>query len=123
MFRALMISLVLVPALPALADDAADAMTAPWPEPCRAAASAPPGAEAQDPMQRMQDLMMAAHGIADPDLQFLCGMIPHHQGAIAMSKMLLDKGKDAATRQMAEDIIAAQTKEIAEMTAMLSAAK
>lgn len=42
-------------------------------------------------------------------------MTAHHQGAIAMAKELLAKGEQPALRQMAEDIISAQTKEIAQM--------
>jgi uncharacterized protein (DUF305 family) len=39
-------------------------------------------------------------------------MIPHHQGAIEMAKAELGNGKDPQLRQLAEEIIAAQEKEI-----------
>lgn len=51
----------------------------------------------------------------DSDIDFFKGMIPHHQGAIDMAKVVLAHGKDAETRKLAEAIIAAQEKEIAFM--------
>jgi len=44
-------------------------------------------------------------------------MIPHHQGAIDMAEVELKYGKDPALRKMAEDIIAAQKKEIEDFKA------
>ncbi len=55
------------------------------------------------------------------DVDFVRGMIEHHRGAIAMAKVQLEFGKDAQMRKLAEDIIAAQTKEIADMEAWLKA--
>ncbi len=60
-----------------------------------------------------QDMAIAYTGDADTD--FVRGMIPHHQGAIDMAKVVLENGKDPELRQLAQDIIAAQTKEIAMM--------
>jgi uncharacterized protein (DUF305 family) len=53
---------------------------------------------------------------AEPfDRAFIDMMTPHHEGAVAMAKQLLEDGEHGNLRKMAEDIIAAQTKEIAQM--------
>ena len=65
----------------------------------------------------MHDMHQTFTGNADID--FMNGMIPHHQGAIDMAKVVLKYGKDAQTRKLAEQIIADQEKEIALMQAWL----
>ncbi len=53
---------------------------------------------------------------ADPfDIHFVDMMIPHHQGAITMSRVLFAKGAGAATRRLAEQITVAQKREIEQM--------
>ena len=61
----------------------------------------------------MHDMMKPMSGDADKD--FVMMMIPHHQGAIEMAKIQLKFGKDPMLRAMAEEIVKAQEKEIAEM--------
>ena len=55
-----------------------------------------------------------------PDVDFAKGMIPHHQGAIDMAKILLQYGKDPEMRKLAEGIVAAQEGEIKFMTEWLA---
>lgn len=64
-----------------------------------------------------ENMMIATSGNADID--FMRGMIPHHQGAIDMAKIVLEKGKDPEVRKLAEDIIKTQEAEIVFMNAWL----
>lgn len=49
------------------------------------------------------------------DRAFIDMMIPHHEGAVTMAKEELAKGKNPTLRGLAEDIVAAQEREIAQM--------
>ncbi len=69
-------------------------------------------------MKMHKDMTMEFTGEADVD--FINGMIPHHQGAIDMAEIELKYGKDPEARKLAQDIIAAQKTEIAFMKAWLA---
>jgi len=65
--------------------------------------------------EKMHTPMMQGMQATDPDVAFVRGMIPHHQGAIDMAKVLLQYGNDAQTKKWANDVIREQQREIAEM--------
>jgi uncharacterized protein (DUF305 family) len=51
----------------------------------------------------------------DYDRMFLANMIAHHQGAVDMAKLALTNAKHQEIKDMANNIITAQTKEIGDM--------
>ncbi|THV16672.1 CopM family metallochaperone [Rhizobium rhizophilum] len=73
-------------------------------------------AEANAKMHK--DMAVPLTGNADVD--FVQGMIPHHQGAIDMAEIVLEHGKDPEIRKLAEEVIAAQEGEIAMMKEWLA---
>jgi uncharacterized protein (DUF305 family) len=64
---------------------------------------------------KMMNAMHAVPMTGDADKDFVGMMIAHHQGAIDMAKVELQYGKDPQMRALAEEIIKAQEKEIADM--------
>lgn len=65
--------------------------------------------------ERMHGPMMEGIQASDPDVAFVRGMIPHHQGAIDMARVVLQYGKDDQTKKWANDVIRDQQREINEM--------
>ncbi len=54
------------------------------------------------------------------DEMFMEMMVPHHQGAIRMARIEVQRGENPELTQLAEQIIDAQSREIAEMNAQMN---
>lgn len=79
----------------------------------------PANADYMEAMRTMNPAMMHGMAIGDPELAFLCAMVPHHQGAIDMAEAVLKHAKDAEVRKNAEKTIADQKKDIEELTRLI----
>lgn len=60
---------------------------------------------------RMHGAMAITYS-GNPDVDFIRGMVPHHQGAVEMARVVLEHGSDPEVRKLAEAVIAAQEAEI-----------
>lgn len=69
--------------------------------------------------QMVRDMQAAGHS-GNPDVDFLAMMIPHHEGAVEMARLVLVHGRDPLVRRLAEDIIASQSVEIQAMRERLA---
>ena len=71
-------------------------------------------------MLAMDRAMASAPMTGNPDHDFLAMMIPHHEGAVEMARLLLVHGRDPLVRRLAEEIIAGQQAEITSMRGRLA---
>ncbi len=71
-------------------------------------------------MDKMMRDMHAPNYSGNADIDFLAMMIPHHEGAVEMARLVLVHGRDPLTRKLAEEIIASQVVEIEGMKRRLA---
>ena len=105
MLKHLTLAVTLVSALPAFAQDATDHTGHMMGD------MGPSSMAVMEANARMHEMMTMEY-TGDADVDFIKGMIPHHQGAVEMAKIVLEHGKDPEVRKLAEGIIAAQEAEI-----------
>ena len=81
--------------------------------------SVAPGAAAtaamMSTMDEMHRTMNTMQVTGDLDRDFVGLMVPHHQSAVDMAKVYLERGRDPALRQLAQHIVQSQQAEIALM--------
>lgn len=63
-------------------------------------------------MYQMHEAMASSKPSGNTDLDFVRLMLPHHQAAVDMAKVLLLHGNDPQMRRLAQEIIAEQQSEI-----------
>lgn len=71
--------------------------------------------ESMQAMMRMGPAMMQGMMAKEPELAWACAMIPHHLGAIEMSKAVLKHASDAEIKKMAEKTVKEQEKDVSEL--------
>jgi uncharacterized protein (DUF305 family) len=56
--------------------------------------------------------------VRDPQQAFLKGMVPHHESAVKMAQIALARSEHPETRKLAQAIVSAQNREIAQIKAI-----
>jgi uncharacterized protein (DUF305 family) len=63
-------------------------------------------------MMKMRGPMQMGIMASDPDVGFICGMIPHHQGAVDMAEVVLKTGHNLEVKRFADQVIKEQGQQI-----------
>ncbi len=72
---------------------------------------------------RMKEAMNAAPNTWNVDLDFVLEMMPHHEGAIAMTKNILNYTQNVKLKELSENIVTTQSKGVNEMKELLKTIK